>query len=255
MALNVHPRNLLLVNLLRVAFLVTLNVEKCEQLVKRVFPDYYDSPQHAWVIRIAIGKVKNNCGQWKCRAINEMEKYVTKALERDPGRAIANTTNPDLLRTLFLQRFNTDDFNTIFAFALPAINWVDTAQLKKSGEAMSKGIWWARTIFTNLAAHVKISFDVAANTTDYNPTLTREGVVKVFNQILNNDVVRKHRPEISDFITKDHFLYKNNRSKAEKKTKFDANRTNLIGCELPPGASWVAGEHYDNVDSMGSVFS
>ncbi|CAG5184546.1 uncharacterized protein ALTATR162_LOCUS10963 [Alternaria atra] len=53
----------------------------------------------------------------------------------------------------------------------------------------------------------------------------------------HNDVIRKHRPDISDFTTKVDYLYKHLRTKAQPKLLFDPDATNLIGFDFPPGAT------------------
>jgi hypothetical protein len=66
---------------------------------------------------------------------------------------------------------------------------------------------------------------------------THDAIVEVFDKLLENDVIRKHRPDISDFTTKVDYLYKHLRTKAQPKLLFDPDATNLIGFDFPPGAT------------------
>ncbi|KAF1938512.1 hypothetical protein EJ02DRAFT_437088 [Clathrospora elynae] len=251
MAHKIHPRFRLMINLLRIAFLISLKPETCIHLARYVFRDFYNEPQHAWVVNVAVTKIRNNCSQWKSRGIKSMRLYVKKALQRDPDQGLAKCVQPDLLRPMFGERFSVEDFNTVFTFVAPAVDWSETSNLKESGHKEAKGVWWARTIFCILAAHTKMILDVEAGTQPYSAQLTHNGIKELFNQIGDNDVLQKHRPEVKDFSVKEDYLYRHNRNQANSGSGFNPNATNLIGCDLPPGATWEEGEHYDNIDTLG----
>jgi hypothetical protein len=98
-----------------------------------------------------------------------------------------------------------------------------------------------------VAALMKIAFDVKKGRLKHQALHSHDGVVDIFDQILDNDVIFRHRPDTSDFVTWAGYLYSAAREKAPPKIAFNPNRTNLIGCDLPPGASRAAGEHYDDL--------
>jgi hypothetical protein len=103
-------------------------------------------------------------------------------------------------------------------------------------------------LFTNIAAQTKMASDVKKGLLKYDALHSHNGIVEIFDQILDNDVLYQHRPDTSDFVTRAGYLYSTAREKGPPKIAFDPNKTNLIGCDLPPGAAWAAGNHYDNLD-------
>jgi hypothetical protein len=69
---GMEPRVKRLEDLTRICFLATLDPDTCCHLVRKVFPEYMERPSDAWVGKIALRRVRQNCTQWKSRTIAEM---------------------------------------------------------------------------------------------------------------------------------------------------------------------------------------
>lgn len=63
------PRLKLFEHVTRIVFVATLSVEICEKLVPKMFPNYMNTPDFAYVPQVALKRVRGNCATWKYRTI------------------------------------------------------------------------------------------------------------------------------------------------------------------------------------------
>ena len=65
------PRLKLFEHVTRIIFVATLSVEICEKLVPKMFPNYMNTPDFAYVPQVALKRVRGNCATWKyCTILN-----------------------------------------------------------------------------------------------------------------------------------------------------------------------------------------
>ena len=69
---SIDPRIKRLEELTRITFIASLDTETCAGLVCRVFPEYMNEPSDAWVGKLALRRIRQNCTQWKSRTIKAM---------------------------------------------------------------------------------------------------------------------------------------------------------------------------------------
>lgn len=75
------PRIERMLNLRRVVYICRLDPELCCQLVGRVFPEYLNNPEQAWILRTAARCMRSNCATWKCRILEKMRvSFVFKVV-------------------------------------------------------------------------------------------------------------------------------------------------------------------------------
>jgi hypothetical protein len=62
-------------------FLLTLDPDKVVLITRDVLHDFYDKPEHAWVVDMGLQKIRSNCHTWKSRGLALIEvSYCSFAL-------------------------------------------------------------------------------------------------------------------------------------------------------------------------------
>ena len=63
-------------DLTRLTFLITLDVNVCNLLAARVFPECVDRVEDTWIIKLASDRVRQNCRTWKSKLVGDMRVSV-----------------------------------------------------------------------------------------------------------------------------------------------------------------------------------
>ncbi|KAF1935813.1 hypothetical protein EJ02DRAFT_438964 [Clathrospora elynae] len=194
---GMEPRVKRLEDLTRICFLATLDPDTCCHLVNKVFPEYMERPSDAWVGRIALRRVRQNCTQWKSRTIAEMRLYIEKVfVSSTNGEELRDDImNSQKLRMAFLDMFDIGDFKNVFRFTKRYIDLRRSTPLAQ---------WWAETVFANVAAYTKMVMDVEADrskpTSTQRKELTQNKLLGAFNNIGKQSTMAKFRPDFIDFF-------------------------------------------------------
>ncbi|KAF2022700.1 hypothetical protein EK21DRAFT_119478 [Setomelanomma holmii] len=219
------PRMRLVAEMTKVCYLASLDTAWCAKVVEKVMP----GPQFESVNIIAHAFVARNCVHWSTATMHKMRDFVARnADQSENGVNFRHIFEAQQLhRFFFYNLFSLEDFETVFEFTNGYID------LRRSSP---RALWWAKVLFSNMEAMVKLVIDVEKEhlmlPSRLKQQLSHEHVLHVkIPQIGQHRTLRNYVADFNEL-----FFVANSVGRQTEAEERHVDEDDLVGCpEAPPG--------------------